>query len=108
VAHAVGQRAGVGHAVVACNVANVPHLDLSVLMCRATFVIVQVIVPAMVTGRVDDDDHPPQIVVQLLRKICLITNEKCLKDTRNGEPSGPSPYLTDFCALLYNPLHLKT
>ena len=107
----MGQRAGAGHAVVACNVANVSHLDLSVLMCRATFVIVQVIVPVMVTGRVDHDDHddhPPQISVKLLRKICLLTNKKCLKDTRNGDPSGPSPYLTDFCVLLYNPLHLKT
>jgi hypothetical protein len=59
VVDAVDQRAGVGDAGAACNIANIPEC-LSSLIFSATFVIAEVMVPVMVTGGVGGDNHPPR------------------------------------------------
>jgi len=54
VVDAVDQRAGVGHAGAACDIANMPECLSSLFFFSVTFVIVEVMVPVMVTGVGDD------------------------------------------------------
>jgi len=55
VVHAVDQRAGVGHAGAACDIANMPECVCPRLFSfSVTFVIVEVMVPVVVTGVGDD------------------------------------------------------